>query len=735
MDTKWKSRIIIFSWTILLTLGISGVFSLVNDGGKYLEKDYFQTSQFQGELAEFAGYLNVFELNNVSLEEAKKSIRVTQAEIEEHRTRYGALTDQVENIKNQYESSIQGALDADNQEAADAFKAERDALIDDIIKNFKDDEHVKKKIKKEKEQQLEDYYQELASYRSNYENYTDSFVYYLKNKETGEVKTNVEATSNESKAPPLEKKNLLYVTDYNIKAGYYPSSHYPFEAITSMLEETPNHNFKGKIGVPSDLSDSNPIKIAYDNYQQKQIIFWIYVFVSLASLVFCSIYYKKSTRITIELNQWKPYYRKIPIDIRVGLLVISVFFTLFAMNTIDYQIFYMFDGVTSYAFDIVTWLFIASGLLLLTIVQFKYLLEDMKDVAYVKEEWKNAYIRKVIRSLKDVFLNSKTGTQFFLLLAVVFGSGIGAIFSFMAPELFIVYIIFLLVIGFPVIIYLAKKVGYFNRIVRKTDEIAAGKLGSDLNVKGNSVLAQLAKNINVLKRGVKTSQNEQAKSERLKTELITNVSHDLRTPLTSIINYTELLKSDDVSIEEQRAYVEVIDRKSKRLKLLIDDLFEVSKMASGNMEITKEKVDLVQLLQQALGEYNEMIETSSLQFRITNDEKPIYAYVDGQKMWRVFENLINNILKYAMDNTRVYITASTVEGNAVLTFKNISKFELNDNGEELFERFKRADTSRNTEGSGLGLAIAKSIVDLHDGRLGIDTDGDLFKATIVLQKA
>ncbi|MFB1051280.1 histidine kinase dimerization/phospho-acceptor domain-containing protein [Paraliobacillus sp. JSM ZJ581] len=737
MDTKWKSKLTIFVWTILLTLGITGVLSLVNNGGKYLYKDYFQTSQFQGELAEFAGYLNVFELNNISLAEAKKSISITQEEIEEHRTRYGALTDQVENIKDQYESSIQGALDADNQEAADAFRAERDALIDDIVTNFKDDEHVKKKIKKEKEQQLEDYYQEIASYRSDYEAYTDSFVYYLKNKETGEVKTNVEVTSNESEVSPFEGKDLLYVTDYNIQADYYPNSHYLFEEIASMIDEPTNHNFQGKIGVFPKLAASSPIKFAYDNYEQKQLLFWIYVFVALTSLVFCTIYLKKSKRLSIELDKWKPYYRKVPLDLRIGLFILSILFSYSSMHKMNQQILYIFDYATAYAINVVTWLLISSFLLLLTIIQFKYLLEDMKHVAYVQAEWENAYVRKIFRSLKDVFLHSKTGTQFFLLLAVVFGSGPGAIFvfAFMGIELLVAYVIFLFVIGLPVLLYLIRKVGYFNRIVQKTDEIASGKLGSDLEVKGNSALAQLANNINVLKHGVKTSQNEQAKSERLKTELITNVSHDLRTPLTSIITYTELLKSEEVSKEEQRTYVEVIDRKSKRLKLLIDDLFEVSKMASGNLEITKEKVDLVQLLQQALGEYNEMIDASSLQFRITNVEKPIYAYVDGQKMWRVFENLIGNILKYAMDNTRVYIVASTVDGNAVITFKNISKFELNDSGEELFERFKRADTSRHTEGSGLGLAIAKSIIDLHDGRFDIDTDGDLFKVSIALEQA
>lgn len=243
----------------------------------------------------------------------------------------------------------------------------------------------------------------------------------------------------------------------------------------------------------------------------------------------------------------------------------------------------------------------------------------------------------------------------------------------------------------------------------------------------------LASNINVLKQGVKTSQNEQAKSERLKTELITNVSHDLRTPLTSIITYTELLKSEGISNEDRLDYLDIIDMKSKRLKLLIDDLFEVSKMASGNMELTLEKVDLVQLLQQALAEYDDTIQESSLQFRITYTDMPVYALVDGKKLWRVFDNLIGNVLKYSLENSRVYISVCRLDTQVIISFKNVSKYELSENIDELFERFKRGDTSRHTEGSGLGLAIAKSIVDIHEGSLDIETDGDLFKVSISLK--
>ena len=225
---------------------------------------------------------------------------------------------------------------------------------------------------------------------------------------------------------------------------------------------------------------------------------------------------------------------------------------------------------------------------------------------------------------------------------------------------------------------------------------------------------------------------EQAKSERLKTELITNVSHDLRTPLTSIITYTDLLKSPELTEEERHKYVDILDKKSQRLKTLIEDLFEVSKMASGNLELHKQRVDLTQLLQQALAEHADDILTNGLDFRVNLPDSEIVANVDGQRWWRVLDNLIVNAIKYSMPGTRVYITLKQADEQAKFELKNISQYELNENGDELFERFKRADTSRHTDGSGLGLAIAQSIVDMHEGEMKIEVDGDLFKVTVLV---
>ena len=217
----------------------------------------------------------------------------------------------------------------------------------------------------------------------------------------------------------------------------------------------------------------------------------------------------------------------------------------------------------------------------------------------------------------------------------------------------------------------------------------------------------------------------------MKSELITNVSHDLKTPLTSIINYIELIKKEEnITPEYLKDYVNVLDSKSKRLKVLIEDLFEASKASSGNIELNMEKIDIIQLLRQSIGELEEKLSEANLDLKINVPEDKVYVRADGRRLYRVLENLLSNISKYSLSNTRVYIDITEVEGRVKLIMKNISSYELNFDPEEIMERFKRADDSRNTEGSGLGLAIARDLVKLQGGEFAIDIDGDLFKSII-----
>ncbi|MGX1832155.1 sensor histidine kinase [Paenibacillus taichungensis] len=295
-------------------------------------------------------------------------------------------------------------------------------------------------------------------------------------------------------------------------------------------------------------------------------------------------------------------------------------------------------------------------------------------------------------------------------------------------------ILYLLLFVLFVVPYMLSKFRRFIAIINGSKEIAQGNIQNSIQDagNGNDSLSELAGYINNMKAGYQSALEHQMKSERLKTELITNVSHDLKTPLTSIINYVDLLKKENHSSETTRAYIETLERKSLRLKLLIEDLFDISKMASGTIELDMEYVDVAMLLTQAIAESNTHVGQSSLEIRERIAKFPIHAYLDGNKIWRVFENLINNAQKYSLPGTRIYIYLDETDDLVRFKIQNTSAYEIDFDAEELFERFKRADESRQTEGSGLGLAIVKSIVELHGGQIKVEIHGDQFNVIVHL---
>lgn len=241
---------------------------------------------------------------------------------------------------------------------------------------------------------------------------------------------------------------------------------------------------------------------------------------------------------------------------------------------------------------------------------------------------------------------------------------------------------------------------------------------------------EMADAVNNIGEGIHKAVRTSMKDEQMKTDLITNVSHDLKTPLTSIISYVDLLKRLKIEDEPARSYIGVLDNKSQRLKQLTDDLVEVSKISSGNIELQREKLNLAELLNQSLGEFSEKLEERRLQAVFDESDTTAFIYADSRRMWRIIENLFNNICKYALEGTRVYIDLHVKDGVVELSLKNISERPMNLRGDDLTERFIRGDDSRTTEGSGLGLSIAKSLTQVQGGTFSILLDGDLFKVTL-----
>lgn len=270
----------------------------------------------------------------------------------------------------------------------------------------------------------------------------------------------------------------------------------------------------------------------------------------------------------------------------------------------------------------------------------------------------------------------------------------------------------------------------YGEVLLATKAIADGNLSTEL-AGDFGVFESYKEELVTIQSGFQKAVEQEVKSQRMKTELITNVSHDLKTPLTAIMTYVELLEDETITKEQQKEYVGVLKKKSERLKVLIEDLFEVSKASSGNVSFHPVDVDICNLMRQVYLEYEDKVQEAGLLFRFDLPEEKVILRLDSQKTYRVFENLYTNIIKYAMQNTRVYINGEKTEEGIKIELKNMSATELNIAPEELTERFVRGDSSRNTEGSGLGLAIARSFVELQGGSFEVGIDGDLFKVVII----
>jgi len=273
----------------------------------------------------------------------------------------------------------------------------------------------------------------------------------------------------------------------------------------------------------------------------------------------------------------------------------------------------------------------------------------------------------------------------------------------------------------------------YDSILHATEQMAEGELKISLQ-EDLGVFEQLGKKLTLIQEGFSKAVAEEAKSQHMKTELISNVSHDLKTPLTAIITYVDLLKREEGLTEGQRGYVQTLEMKAQRLKVLIEDLFEVSKAQSGNIQLNKMDVDIVSLMKQLRLEMEDKIADSDLSFRWNLPEEKVILNLDGQKTYRILENLLSNTLKYAMPGSRVYIDVLNEETQVQIVYKNISATELSMDSEHLTERFVRGDASRNSEGSGLGLAIVKSFTEIQGGEFKIEVDGDLFKALLIWKK-
>ena len=563
--------------------------------------------------------------------------------------------------------------------------------------------------------------------------------YFIKNNTTGEITTNTDyKTLNDFKEnasgyyqAKFENNNLV-----NRKIGnteYKPISRYFYYAENQAIDV--NDDIDAYISISKKLIDSNPFEYGYSYYQQivnkYEKCLELGIPMGLLSLIFFVVYMIMNFKLPKTKREFWNYYNKIPLEVIVTLLSIDIalivtiaeepnaFVNQFCIIPIFILLFYFILIIKQLSnFERKRDFFKTSWCVKVII----WLLKKMKSG--IKE------MRNAIKQNKDFDLTKKIVTVAILCVVAEF---IVLTMSGSWIEFFVLIMLFGIQLWF--LIYFVNKLGYLNEIMKGVHRIKEGEINYKIEEKNDIYFSSLANDINNISQGLENSIEQRIKSERMKSELITNVSHDLKTPLTSIINYVELIKKEEnIQPEYLKDYVQVLDKKSKRLKILIEDLFEASKASTGNIELELVRLDLKQLLQQSIGELEDKLEEANLSLRVNLTEEDTYVLADGRRLYRVFENLLCNISKYSLKNTRVYIDVTKEDGKIITTMKNISSYELNFDPDEIMERFKRADESRNTEGSGLGLAIARDLVGLQGGKMSIEIDGDLFKAKVVMNE-
>lgn len=348
--------------------------------------------------------------------------------------------------------------------------------------------------------------------------------------------------------------------------------------------------------------------------------------------------------------------------------------------------------------------------------------------------WKNSFLYSVVELVKLLIRNARHIAKIIVLYLAYAAVHWVAYLASGWPSAFWSFVIFIVqTAGFVILVNWA--VGR-QKIKEGIEKISEGELDYKIDLEDiHGEQRKIAEQVNSIGSGLDAAVEKNMKSERLKTDLITNVSHDIKTPLTSIINYVNLLKQEKFDDPKIQRYIEVLEEKSQRLKTLTEDVVEASKVSSGNISLEFMNINMIELIQQTSGEFEEKFQARNLTQIMNLPEEDAIVRVDGRRMWRVLANIYNNAAKYAMEGTRIYADLQTLDGKVIFSLKNISEQPLNiSSAEELTERFIRGDLSRSTEGSGLGLSIAKTLTTMMGGTFDLYLDGDLFKVVIIFDK-
>lgn len=557
---------------------------------------------------------------------------------------------------------------------------------------------------------------------------TVNFVYYIKDTKTGEVFTN-----SEEKDPVAYLKNQRSYVYYNqYKATNNGSFNYN-DDILRMLKGT---NYEVHAAVYKSLRIGDKFFIQEAEFSQLMKNYPMVTGILIVSVILFLLSFGLLLKITgrdLQGNIIESPLDRIYNEIQVIVAFIAMWFMIEMIGPYVNLISKGYNENIFYNRSLGDYINIAISISILLLLGLSFLRQYKS-----KRLLKNTIVYELVK----LCFKTKHFKPGIILIFIAYVSinailGLSLLFS-MRQSSFIILIAFLIFIGFNVfaLAFLQRSLQSLNKIMEVTKQVSHGNFQEVVDKDQISLsFRDFYTDIISIKDGMENAVEVAIKGERLKTELITNVSHDLKTPLTSIINYVDLLKRENLEGEKVREYVKVLDEKSARLKQLIDDLLEASKASSGNLTVEFQALDLNELIHQAVGEYGDKFADLHLEVRVNVQEQNIPIMGDSKHMWRIAENLLTNVAKYAMPHSRVYIDIETKQGYGVLTIKNVSADPLDISPDQLTQRFVRGEESRTTEGSGLGLSIAESLTNIQGGKFIIDIDGDLFKVMVWMPSA
>lgn len=541
---------------------------------------------------------------------------------------------------------------------------------------------------------------------------TVNFTYYLENAQTGEKFTNLTGD-----ALTLIKKQPTMV--FYDQWTYYGDSQYPVGG--SIMQTLTNTPYKLYAAVVEPLKPGDVFYTDYHSYAGIKSLSDQVIILLIASVVLTVLAFLYLAAVTGRREQGKAialsFVDKMYADVYIALVFIAALISVLMAARLAY------DLSNKVNFILITVIFALDVLIGLTFVL--SMIRQIKSKQLIKNTliYKTLYLCFSGRAFKTWILALLPA--YGLVNGILFWSGAAT------HQVFLVTVFLVMPFNIAVIYLAARSLMSLAQIMRAVKEISTGNIDYALDKSDISVaFAGFAGDIQSIQGGLKKAVAEAVKGERMKTDLIANVSHDLKTPLTSVINYVDLLKQEHLDNAKAREYINILEEKSARLKQLIEDLIEAGKASSGNLTVNTEKIDLHELIRQACGEYEEKLKEADLDLHVhTADEKTFIA-ADGKHMWRIVENLLSNVVKYSLPHSRVYVNVAQNAHCGLLTIKNISATPLDISPEQITERFVRGDASRTTEGSGLGLSIAQSLTVIQGGGFKIEIDGDLFKVTL-----